>query len=459
MERGVLRLRSGRKFVKKVKRQVPWVEHLIDDVKTARDLNYDPNELKVKVSQGSLCLACRGAKGLCGKPRCPALIKLYSYMRVKGMVDATELEGSSPPGVFVGRIGYPFVYAGPLVPPILGDTSLLDAPELWLGKSIEEIVDFRTQLVRGKFRVNVKKYSKAGNLMDLTRDLALSNVSVDTEVAFKKKPGRRFFLDGEVQPMGPSAPLRNIEIGETKVDHRIEKAYGDSDLKAADAVSELHQDGVAISRIQKAFSVGAFGLKKQRRLVPTRWSITAVDSIVSRRLVGEAVKGSPFINEYRVYELGYLDNRFVVLMTPSSWKYEWIEAWYPGSAWNPGSRSIAMCGDSEGYKGRTTYSTLGGCYYAVRLAAAEHLATEGRQAGVLALREIHPGFITPLGVWINRESVREALRSDCKKFDELSDALAYVASRFEIRFEEWVKTSTLLKDSMYQEKLTKYFHV
>ena len=78
---------------------------------------------------------------------------------------------------------------------------------------------------------------------------------------------------------------------------------------------------------------------------------------------------------------------------------------------------------------------------------------------MLALREIHPGFITPLGVWINRESVREALRSDCKKFDELGDALAYVASRFKIGFGEWVKTSTLLKDSMYQEKLTKYFHV
>lgn len=445
--------------MKKVKRRVPWVEHLIDDVKTAQGLNYDANELRVKVSSGSLCLACRGGKRLCGKPRCPALLKLHSYVKVKGLMDSTELRGSSPPGIFVGRIGYPYVYAGPLVPPFFGDTSLFDAPELWLGKPVDEIVDFRTKLVRGKFRVNVKKPKKAGKLMDRTQEMALSNLSVETEVAFKKKPGGRFFFDGEVQPMGPSALLKGLEIGSMKTDHRIEKAYGDNDLKAAEAVQELYQDKVPISRIQKAFSVGAFGLKKQRRLVPTRWSITAVDSIVSRRLVGEDVKRKPSINEYRVHELNYLENRFVVLMMPSSWEYEWIEAWYPGTAFNPQSQSIAMCGDHEGYRGRTAYSTLGGCYYAVRLAAAEHLAKEGKQAGVVALREIHPGFITPLGVWINRESIREALRQDYQKFNELDEALEYVASRFEIRLEDWVKTSTLLKDAMHQEKLTKYLRV
>jgi hypothetical protein len=444
--------------VKKVKRRVPWVEHLIEDVSIARDLNYDVNELKVRVSPRSLCLACRGGKALCGKPRCPALMKLYSYVKVKNRIEGTELEGSSPPGVFVGRMGYPYVYAGPLVPPILGDTFLLDAPEHWLGKPVDEIVDFRTKLVRGKFRVNVRKPEKNGKLMDRTRELALSNLSVETEVSFKKKPGGRFFFDGEVQPMGPSAILKGMEIGSTKVDHKVEKAYGDDDLKATDAVLGLYQDEVSVSRIQKAFSVGAFGLKNQRRLVPTRWSITAVDSIVSQRLIGEEVKGKPAINEYRVYELNYLENRFVVLMMPSGWKYEWVEAWYPGTAWNPQSQSIAMCGDYEEYKGRTTYSTLGGCYYAVRLAAAEHLAAEGRQASVVALREIHPGFITPLGVWINREGVREALRMEPKKFNELKEALGYVASRFEIRLEDWVKTSTLLKDAMHQEKLTKYFN-
>jgi len=34
------------------------------------------------------------------------------------------------------------VYAGPLVPPVHEDTSLFDLPELWFGKSIDEILGF-----------------------------------------------------------------------------------------------------------------------------------------------------------------------------------------------------------------------------------------------------------------------------------------------------------------------------
>jgi len=57
------------------------------------------------------------------------------------------LSGASPPSVFVGRYGYPKVKVGPLVPPLHGDTAILDMPELWLGKSIEEIVNYRLSLV------------------------------------------------------------------------------------------------------------------------------------------------------------------------------------------------------------------------------------------------------------------------------------------------------------------------
>ena len=191
-------------------------------------------------------------------------------------------------------------------------------------------------------------------------------------------------------------------------------------------------------------------------MVPTRWSITAVDSIVSKNLIEKKIKGKKPINEYRVYEFSYLGNRFIVLMTPSSWRYEWIEAWYPGTVWNPDGRKIAMGGDWEGYKGRRTYASIGGCYYAVRLAVAEFLAKEGRQAGVIAMREIHPSFITPLGVWINRESVREALRRRPLKFNSLYDAINHIGRRFSIGIDEWIRTSVLLKESLYQERLTKY---
>ncbi|MCW4020173.1 MAG: hypothetical protein NWF14_02955, partial [Candidatus Bathyarchaeota archaeon] len=316
-----------KKFVKKVKRRIPWIGHIISDEKAAGDLNIGRANVELQAREGSLCLACRGSRMLCGKPRCPALLKLYSFVKVKNSVDSERMFGSSPPGIFVGRIGYPHVYAGPLVPPVLGDTSLFDAPERWLGKTVDEIIGFRTNLVRGKFRTNVKKPFENERFLTRTLEVALARDPVDTEVTFRKKPSGSFLLDGTVQPMGPSAVLKNMEVGNLKTDSKIERAYADGDLKAEAAVRDLYLNGVSVSKIQRAFSVGAFGLKNQRRMVPTRWSITAVDSSVSRNLIEEEVKGNRPIDKYRVYEFSHLGNRFVVLLTPTRWRYEWIEAW------------------------------------------------------------------------------------------------------------------------------------
>ena len=201
-------------------------------------------------------------------------------------MDGLHLDGSSPPGVFIGRIGYPSVSIGPLVPPVHGDTGLLDTPELWLGKSIEDIVRFRFQLVRGKHRVRVDQM-EGDRLIEYTRELGLSMDPTETEVEFLKKPSGNLVLDDNSQPFGPSAPLKKLDIGTLKIDHRIDKAYSDTDLKAKDAIIGLFEDGTMVSKIQRAFSVGAFGLKNNRRFVPTRWSITAIDDTISKELVKE----------------------------------------------------------------------------------------------------------------------------------------------------------------------------
>ncbi|MEM2463993.1 MAG: Nre family DNA repair protein [Candidatus Bathyarchaeia archaeon] len=445
-----------KKILKNVQKSVPWLEHIISDEKIAEDINPQPSDLILKFRDKSRCLYCRGGRSLCGKPRCPALTRLFFFMKTKNLIESEKVFGSSPPGVFVGRIGYPYVYAGPLVPPFLGDTSLLDFPEKWVGRAVDEIIGFRTELIRGKFMVNVKKPLKNQPLLSRTLEIALSREPVDTEIIFKRKPSGSFLFDDEVQPMGPSAPLFKIDIGNAKIDYRIEKVYSDYDLRAEEAVLNLYLSGVPVSTIQRAFCLGAFGVKRQRRLVPTRWSITAVDSLISRRLIEDKVKSSPEINEYQVHSFSYLGNKFIVLLIPSKWMYEWIEAWHPGTLWNPQSNYVAMGSDWEGYRGRTKYASLGGCYYAVRLAVAEFLAREGRQAGVVAMREINPDYIMPLGVWINRECVREALKRDGKKFDMLKEALEYIGSKFSIPLEEWIKMSVLLKNELMQERITKF---
>ncbi|MEM2994407.1 MAG: Nre family DNA repair protein [Candidatus Bathyarchaeia archaeon] len=418
-------------------------------------MKYGETLVVKEASKSGLCVVCKGSRFLCGKTRCPIIVKANYFLRSIPLMQSEDIAGVSPPSVFVGRIGYPYVYAGPLVPPVQEDTSLYDLPEFWFGKTIEDIVSFRSLLVRGKHRVHVCKFEEAGKIIEKTRELALATKPVDVELMLKKKPRGFLILDDEVQPFGPSAPIQDLRVGNAQWDHQIEKAYGDVDLRAADAVLELYSKGVLVTKIQRAFSVGAFGLEKNRRLVPTRWSITAVDSILSKALM-EKVKTFPEISEFRVYESRYLDNIFEVLMIPDRWSYEAIEAWYPGTVWNPNGRSVVMFSDWEGYNGRTTYAEIGGCYYAARLAVCEQLVKEQRQATVIVLREAHPGYIMPVGVWQVRENVRNAMRQKPFTFKTLDEALKFIAGRFEIPIQKWILQSELLRNMLFQKKITDF---
>ena len=432
-----------------------WLLDILKESNIDSEIKYDEDFLLTKASGSGLCVACKGSRFLCGKTRCPIIVKANYFLKSVPLMQSEDIAGASPPSVFVGRIGYPYVYAGPLVPPVQEDTSIYDLPEFWLGKTIDEIVGFRSMLVRGKHRVHVRKFEEAGKIIEKTRELALAVKPVDVELMLKNKPRGFIFLDDEVQPFGPSAPIRDLLVGNARWDHQIEKAYSDTDLKATNAVLELYSKGVLVTKIQRAFSVGAFGLKQNRRLVPTRWSITAVDSILSKDLMDE-VKTFPEISEYRVYESRYLDNIFEVLMIPNAWSYEALEAWYPGTVWNPHGRNIVMYSDWEGYDGRTTYAEIGGCYYAARLAVCEQLVKERRQATVVVLREAHPGYIMPVGVWQVRENVRNAMRQKPFMFNALDEALKWIASRFQIPLQQWIMRSELLKNALFQKKITDF---
>ena len=127
-----------------------------------------------KQGSTSLCGLCRGTKLLCGKSRCPVLIKFHSRNKVKPLVDTLRVGGSSPPSVFIGRFGYPKVSIGPMIPPVMGDTSLIDTPELWLDRSIDDIVDFRSMLIRGKHAVDIYDVDSSNKIIEYTRELALS---------------------------------------------------------------------------------------------------------------------------------------------------------------------------------------------------------------------------------------------------------------------------------------------
>ncbi len=401
------------------------------------------------------CGLCRGVKFLCGKAQCPVLVRYRSKSKVQPLINSLHLGGASPPSVFIGRIGYPNVAVGPMIPPKMGDTSDIDTPEHWLGRTLEDIVDFRSQLVRGKYTVNVFDVENSHRAVVYTRELALAKNPVFTEALFNKKPRGTIVFYDEIQPHGPSAPLKKLDITNPKYEPHIEKAYYDTDLPAREAVVNVYQGGVMVSQIQRALSVGAFGVKKHRRFVPTRWSITAVDSTLGLALL-KKTKEYPWVNEYRIYQTTQFDNRWVILFTPTEWQYELIEAWYPNTTWNPSGKEISIFNSYEFYEGRTTYAEIGGCYYAARLAVNETLHKERRQAGCVILREAHEGYIMPIGVWNVRESVREALKQPYEKYDTLAEALRRISTVMSIPLDRWIRNSAILKQQLYQRKLEEF---
>jgi DNA repair protein NreA len=402
-----------------------------------------------------MCLQCRAAKLLCGKPRCPIIVQAQSMAKVGGSPYSPTVQGSSPPGVFVGRLGYPKVSIGPMVPSVFGDTSILDTPELWLGKPLEQIVDYRYSLVRGNARADVSEASDPRGLLSSLQEVAMASRPVDSELRLSKAPRRILTLSEDTQPYGPSAPLRAFDHGNATADRRIETALYDRDLKAVDAVNSLYRKGVLVTRIQRAFSLGMFGEGARRKIVPTRWSITAVDSSISQGLLA-GVKRNQTIDDFRVYSVRVYDNLYVALLLPEPWRFEWIEAWFPNTTWNQFTNTPYMIGDYEEHFGRKTYARVGGCYYSTRLAVAEALDRERRQAAAIVLRETYPGFIMPLGVWNIRESIRSLMKQPYESHDSFAPAIESALGKLTIPSAKWIRESVLLSRELTQAKITSF---
>jgi len=421
-----------------------------------------------------LCPMCKRVKQLSSEARCAVHLKAISLEAHHPEFDTQSIAGSSPPGVFVGRFGYPKVFIGPMVPNVSGNTEILDTPEWWMGKGFDEIVAFRYSLLRGYSKASILDAQKGGRLIETLQDLAMMTKPVDTELVLARPPLKILDLREDSQPFGPIAPLTSFKMSSSSADNRIEKAFYDGDLLADDAVLRLYRDGVLVTRIQRAFSLGMFGEDKRRKLVPTRWSITAVDSNLSLRLMAR-VRQHPLIDEYRVYKYTYLDNVYVGILTPESWRYEWIEAWFEpellatsfpdvdmkvdvepsGYTSLDGYRPV-MLGDSEGFRGRKTYAKPGGCYYSARLAVSEYLDSIGRQAGAIMLREIHPGYIMPVGVWNVRESLRALLKTRFESFDSMDAAMNRATGLLEIPKRSWIQASSLLQKAYFQRKISEF---
>ncbi|WP_254863789.1 DNA repair protein NreA [Halovivax gelatinilyticus] len=369
--------------------------------------------------------------------------------RFDDAISGDAIVGSTAPSIFVGRSTYPDVPVGLLSP--VGDetraTEYVTSGEWYReGYGIDDVLQRRTGLLNSSKRANVDAPSVASRLapsvhdvwdgfVGVQREVAIADRPVDIEIGLDGKPDLGLDVGTDVAtPRGPRATARDAELRENPhVPRQVEKTLEDDDWQAQGAMAYLYRRGFDVYEINSILSAGALGKAENRRLVPTRWSITAVDDAVGEFLRGR-IKNNPSVDEVEVWMNEYVGNRYWVILAPGTWEFELVEMKAPGSVWNPESGgNIWMGAASEGYAGRSGYvEETAGAYYASRLGVLEHLQSIGRQAKCLVLREVSDEYWAPVGVWQVRESVRNAFDGECGTAQTFHEAVSTVATQLPV---------------------------
>ena len=401
-----------------------------------------------------LCIKCKG-KLLCGLTKCPILEKNSMQTKIVSKIKDNEFSGATPPGFFVSWQNYPKVAVAPLsaLPEELSPLS--DSPEEWYGLPQEQIIGFRESLLRSYKTMPVAQASDPNYELCDFQELAMSEKLLDVDVKLNKAPRTETKFDSFNAPMGPSAELDKISLVEnSRIPKKLDYYYSDTDAKSNTALIELFESGFAVSTLSKVLSSGALGVKKNRKLVPTRWSLVACYSNISKYFIKDKIKYYSIIDSFRLFHADYLDNNFWVLLLPYSWSFEQLEAWSPGGIWTPQMEKIQILGDYENNKGLKGYPTeTEGAYFASRLAVTEYLEKEKKQAAAIIFREIGDGYKLPLGSWLILESVRHALKEKSFDFSTRELALSFLSKKLAIPIKRYEKKSKLLTELGTQKRL------
>ncbi len=201
---------------------------------------------------------------------------------------------------------------------------------------MEDIIELRSSVVAAVIKADVRSYQR---LVDLEIPFAMvSSKPVDVEASLVSAPIPVRTLDPVITPHGLLAIADRVRVSSNpSISKGIEKVYGD-EMKASEAIWELYMRGVSIYTIQRALSLGLLGLPRNRRLVPTRWAITAVDSVISSRLL-RSIRTYNSVNDIELYRGEYLGNRFWVITQPGAYSFEWIEIWHPNTIFTEGGKT------------------------------------------------------------------------------------------------------------------------
>ncbi|MDP4039934.1 MAG: hypothetical protein Q8P57_05145 [Candidatus Pacearchaeota archaeon] len=393
----------------------------------------------------------------CGKESCDK----HSFFLGK-TINIKNFSGSTPPEIFVGKWNYPNVYTGILSPQEHGNTEILSSSELWHKNKIpiSDILKFRNRLIYGRTQSNIKKLNT--KFLSTMSEIAMTHKSVSASFFLKKPITKNLEKETRTPIIPKAAELQSAKLDENApVKPKVDYLVNDIEVKSSNAILELHKFKIPVSTIQKVLSAGLLGLKKNRKLVPTRWSITAVDDTISKEKL-KKIKLLPEISEFQVFSADYIGNYYNFLLLPDKYSFEVIEISIKNYGLEKGmcpERNLGFPSwqDSETFFARKKYAdSVTGAYYANRLALTEYLEKIKRQASCLVIREIRPQYYAPLGVGILREISREAFSKKPNTFNTLQEALDDIQTRLKQPVSNYTQKSYLLNNQSKQKKISEF---
>ena len=380
--------------------------------------------------------------------------------RFESITSGDALFGSTAPSIFVGHANYPTVPAGLLSPVGNEDEAasfVTDRSWYDQGIDIAEVFRRRSGLLTANRSVEVTTPARGGRFgpnvhdawngfLGVQREVAVADRPVDVEIGLAERPTIEVTPDTVAEPRGPWARAKSANLAENpSVPLEVEKTIGDDDWRAEGAMTYLYRRDFDVYDIHRILSAGALGEADERRLVPTRWSITAVDDTVGKYLRGR-IHNKESIGEVEVWRNDFIGNYYWVILAPGEWEYELVELKGAGSVWNPNPEDdIYIAADYEGYEGRTGYvEQTAGAYHAARLGVLEHLAAREQQAKALVIRQVTDEYWGPVGVWQVRESVRDAFDGERGRAPTMQQALEAISDVLPITAETLRRSSTLM---------------
>jgi len=396
------------------------------------------------------------------KPKSPWLkdIKIKAIDLVE-----KEFSGNSPPTIFVGSkyINEKKANVGILSPlDNKKESEKYDNPYLWYNENydIKDIVNLRANLINARKISDIFDVRNNNKFLELAQEIAMSFKPTGIDVELKKKLRPKISLDNIHLPFGPSGEISSIKSNENiKLNKDVEKIFYDTDLKSIDAIRSLRDKGFQEYPISQLLSIGIMGLKHNRKLVPTRWSITATDDNLGKDYIKE-IKQYNTINNYKIYYGNYLGNYYLIFMFPDVWSYELFESAMPDQLISK-DQEIYTTTDFETFFGRKDYAsnTVGG-YYAARLSILEGLKRMKIQASCLLLRFVSSEYSVPLGVFVVRQAVRKSLCSETYTFDNKKTMLDFgrdiIIKKFGYDINNLLNKSIMIESLNKQKKLFEF---